>query len=50
MTQQTILIRNASAILTGKRSDGERHAGPDIRIADGVIARWANYRCCRENA
>jgi cytosine/adenosine deaminase-related metal-dependent hydrolase len=38
MTQQTILIRNASAILTGVHGPGERHAGPDIRIADGVIA------------
>jgi cytosine/adenosine deaminase-related metal-dependent hydrolase len=38
MTQQSILIRNASAILTGKRGDGERHAGPDIRVTDGVIA------------
>jgi cytosine/adenosine deaminase-related metal-dependent hydrolase len=38
MTQQTILIRNASAILTGVRGAGERHEGPDIRITDGVIA------------
>jgi cytosine/adenosine deaminase-related metal-dependent hydrolase len=32
-----ILIRNAEAILTGRRGDGERHAGPDIRIEAGVI-------------
>lgn len=38
MNRETILIRNASAILTGRRGGGERHAGPDIRIAGGVIS------------
>lgn len=32
------LIRNASAILTGRRGVDARHAGPDIRIVDGRIA------------
>lgn len=32
------LIRNASAILTGLRGPGARHAGPDIRISQGRIA------------
>ncbi|MEO7640944.1 MAG: amidohydrolase family protein, partial [Ramlibacter sp.] len=31
------LIRNATAILTGMAGDEARHAGPDIRIADGKI-------------
>lgn len=32
------LIRNASAILTGRQGAEARHAGPDIRITDGYIA------------
>lgn len=38
MTTTTWLIRNASAILTGRRGVDARHAGPDIRIVDGRIA------------
>ncbi|MRW94667.1 amidohydrolase family protein [Duganella sp. FT80W] len=34
----SILIRNAAAILTGLRGAGERHAGPDLRIDNGIIA------------
>ena len=33
-----VLIRNAAAILTGRRGDGARASGPDIRIRDGRIA------------
>ncbi|GLK92212.1 amidohydrolase family protein [Pseudomonas turukhanskensis] len=36
-THTTWLIRNASAILTGKHGAEARHAGPDIRIVDGRI-------------
>ncbi len=38
MTNTTWLIRNASAILTGRRGVEARHAGPDIRIVDGRIS------------
>jgi cytosine/adenosine deaminase-related metal-dependent hydrolase len=31
-------IRNLQAILTGLPGEAARHAGPDIRVADGVIA------------
>ncbi|WP_298924247.1 amidohydrolase family protein [uncultured Ramlibacter sp.] len=34
----SVLIRNATAILTGLRGDGARHAGPDIRIEGSKIA------------
>ncbi|MGC4241659.1 MAG: amidohydrolase family protein [Herbaspirillum sp.] len=34
----TFLIRNLQAILTGLPGEAARHAGPDIRVADGVIA------------
>lgn len=45
MTTNTILIRNATAILTGLpgndkgggEGEGERHAGPDLRVAGGTI-------------
>jgi cytosine/adenosine deaminase-related metal-dependent hydrolase len=37
MNEASFLIRNASAIMTGLNEDGGRHAGPDIRIAGGVI-------------
>ena len=41
MTTNTILIRNATAILTGlpgnDKGEGERHAGPDLRVAGGTI-------------
>jgi cytosine/adenosine deaminase-related metal-dependent hydrolase len=33
-----VLIRNAAAILTGRRGDSARAAGPDIRVRDGQIA------------
>jgi 8-oxoguanine deaminase len=33
----TLLIRNAHAILTGLPGAASRHAGPDMRIRDGVI-------------
>lgn len=33
-----VLIRNATAILTGLQGDGARHNGPDIRIENGKIA------------
>src|SRR3954453_7427249 len=33
----SLLIRNAAAILTGLRGGDARHAGPDLRISDGVI-------------
>lgn len=33
----TLLLRNATAILTGLPGDAARHAGPDIRIAGGRI-------------
>ncbi|MEC5385735.1 amidohydrolase family protein [Uliginosibacterium sp. H3] len=34
----SLLIKNATAILTGLPGDKARHAGPDIRITDGKIA------------
>ncbi|MCO4858779.1 amidohydrolase family protein [Herbaspirillum sp. WGmk3] len=34
----SFLIRNLQAILTGLPGEAARHAGPDIRVADGVIA------------
>ena len=34
----TFLIRNLQAILTGLPGEAARHAGPDIRVSDGVIA------------
>lgn len=34
----TFLIRNLQAIMTGSPGAAARHAGPDIRVADGVIA------------
>jgi 8-oxoguanine deaminase len=34
----SVLIRNASSILTGERGIAARHAGPDIRVVDGRIA------------
>ncbi len=37
MSISSLLIRNAGAILTGLRGAGERHAGPDIRVDDGLI-------------
>ncbi|WP_420997886.1 amidohydrolase family protein [Cupriavidus sp. 30B13] len=37
MTPPSILIRNATAILTGLTGAAERHAGPDVRIAGSVI-------------
>jgi 8-oxoguanine deaminase len=33
-----LLIRNATAILTGLPGSAARHAGPDIRVQDGKIA------------
>jgi cytosine/adenosine deaminase-related metal-dependent hydrolase len=36
--QNSWLVRNASAILTGLSGAAARHAGPDIRIIDGRIA------------
>ena len=37
MTQNSLLIVNTTAIMTGLQA-AARHAGPDIRIVDGVIA------------
>lgn len=34
----TFLIRNLQAIMTGLPGEAARHAGPDIRVSDGVIA------------
>lgn len=34
----TLLIRNATAIMTGLAGAAARHAGPDIRIVDGHIS------------
>ncbi len=34
----SLLIQNASAILTGLAGDASRHSGPDIRVVDGRIA------------
>ncbi|WP_443115111.1 amidohydrolase family protein [Herbaspirillum seropedicae] len=34
----TFLIRNLQAIMTGLPGAAARHAGPDIRVSDGVIA------------
>lgn len=34
----SLLIRNAAAILTGQRGAAARHAGPDIRVVGGAIA------------
>lgn len=34
----SLLIQNATAILTGLTGDAARHPGPDIRIVDGRIA------------
>lgn len=36
--QNSWLVRNASAILTGLSGAAARHAGPDIRIVDGRIS------------
>lgn len=33
----SLLIKNAHAILTGLKGDDARHAGPDIRVRDGLI-------------
>lgn len=38
MSSDSLLIRNAHAILTGLPGDAARHAGPDIRVCNGVIA------------
>ncbi len=37
MTTNSILIRNATAILTGLAGTGERHPGPDLRVAGSII-------------
>lgn len=37
MSSQSLLIKNAHAILTGLPGDAARHAGTDIRVRDGVI-------------
>lgn len=37
MSSDSLLIKNAHAILTGLPGDGARHAGPDIRVRHGVI-------------
>ena len=37
MSSDTLLIKNAQAILTGLPGDKARHSGPDIRIRDGII-------------
>ncbi|RJT47096.1 amidohydrolase family protein [Rahnella woolbedingensis] len=37
MSSDSLLIKNAHAILTGLPGDAARHAGPDIRVRDGVI-------------
>lgn len=42
-TNTTWLIRNASAILTGRRGVEARHTGPDIRIVDGRISAIGQF-------
>ncbi|CAI1535884.1 amidohydrolase family protein [Serratia plymuthica] len=37
MSSDSLLIKNAHAILTGLPGDAARHAGPDIRVREGVI-------------
>lgn len=37
MSSDSLLIKNAHAILTGLPGDAARHAGPDIRVHEGVI-------------
>lgn len=37
MSSQSLLIKNAHAILTGLAGSAARHAGTDIRVRDGVI-------------
>ncbi|MBF7957981.1 amidohydrolase family protein [Rahnella victoriana] len=37
MSSDSLLIKNAHAILTGLPGDEARHAGPDIRVRHGVI-------------
>ncbi|CAM3989985.1 amidohydrolase family protein [Rahnella bruchi] len=37
MSSDSLLIKNAHAILTGLPGDAARHAGPDIRVYEGVI-------------
>lgn len=37
MNEKTFLIKNAAAIMTGLPGTAARHAGPDIRVEDGVI-------------
>lgn len=37
MSSDSLLIKNAHAILTGLTGDKARHAGPDIRVRHGVI-------------
>ncbi|WP_134706203.1 amidohydrolase family protein [Rahnella sp. CJA17(1/100)] len=37
MSSDSLLIKNAHAILTGLPGEAARHAGPDIRVRDGVI-------------
>lgn len=37
MSSQSLLIKNAHAILTGLAGNAARHAGTDIRVRDGVI-------------
>jgi 8-oxoguanine deaminase len=38
MTEVTILIRNAAAIMTGGQRGADRAPGPDVRVAGGTIA------------
>lgn len=37
MLSDSLVIKNAQAILTGLPGTASRHAGPDIRVRDGVI-------------
>lgn len=37
MSSDSLLIKNAHAILTGLPGEAARHAGPDIRVRNGVI-------------
>ncbi|MBU9855725.1 amidohydrolase family protein [Rahnella bonaserana] len=37
MSSDSLLIKNAHAILTGLPGDAARHTGPDIRVCHGVI-------------
>ena len=42
MTETTLLIRNAHAVMTGQRGAAERSAASDLRIADGVITEMGH--------